>query len=961
MASRSTSVSRAHAVVVHLACHQCSTQLGIFENEWIRLTSSYARARNSGRHVNTEIGNRIQHVPAGVTQKAIEGCGMAEIFCKQCSNLVGQYCKSAPEASKQNMVDQHFYRLSRTFLSDPQTNEKVEPVFGYEGDIGMAPPEQRGSTRPSVKPRMSVARLHRSSIAPTPAAYTPVAQTPRDSLGMFADVGIDLGRQERRSSAADISDDSIVAERLSGLERRVSVYEAESFRQSRSGTPILLHGYQSPFSVAERSSSQQSNGQDIIISDQQKQIAALTSQVETLNGTIQDLRGLIQDLRDDKKAARDAEAAKGLLLPNIPTNGDFKDNFQAMVAAMANSREHQGEMKRVQEENEQLKARFAVIEKAMGLMPGSASGIDIGKDQAASARQEEAALVMSSTKDIVSRATSGSEVHLPTPAGSQQTRFASQYPQPSAPTYPIGSDLGVIETMANTVIPRDLSEQVTQDDDKADKMHIEEDSAPIMDDEDGDEEVDQPEPESCLAGGNEPDVTEETSPMEEEVSLRQEEGDTGVESPAHSSAQPSPDLETTKSKLTSTNNLSKKQEIKAAPLPINEPMFGVIKPVKPGKPPRKSRRKTQPPPEPAEMEPELPVVIPFAKRADPEVVEFSDDEEASLQPQQVTISEQTVTTPMQLHHGRARRGPPVAPGVSPWVHVTTVQVPQSSPLLSGVPTMTDLPLFQPGLPVFQPSVQSRPDSVETDGEDLQIDITRPEDVRAQLERELNGEKEPKEPKEKVPVIQTTERLLNEELMELGMEEWIGKDKSSKEYRELIDKARTERRERKKHEALAKAGIVVPGVTLPPAPVPAAHQGKESATTGRGPRKYKTLTALRRNQNRNGKSTKPLTDVTNQQNAQTPAKTTRKRKANIIAQDENVTPESKEQETVSKKARGPGRLPSKSSARKSGFWPEPELVPDEVEAGVKTRRQMKAAEIEKLDKLAQEAMETEQAT
>jgi RNase P subunit RPR2 len=102
MATSSRRASQVPSTTVNLHCNQCNNHLGSFENEWIRLTTSYVRCAQPGTHLGTEVGNKTQVVPNGVAQQAAEGCTMADVFCKNCSTTVAQYCKatSTPEQSK---------------------------------------------------------------------------------------------------------------------------------------------------------------------------------------------------------------------------------------------------------------------------------------------------------------------------------------------------------------------------------------------------------------------------------------------------------------------------------------------------------------------------------------------------------------------------------------------------------------------------------------------------------------------------------------------------------------------------------------------------------------------------------------------------------------------------------------------------------------------------------------------
>lgn len=94
-------------MTVNLFCTRCDSQLGVFENEWTRLTASYMRPARPGQHCATEIAQKTQVVPSGVAQAAAEGCTMAEVFCKKCSTVVAQYCKAAPKPEQAQLVYVH--------------------------------------------------------------------------------------------------------------------------------------------------------------------------------------------------------------------------------------------------------------------------------------------------------------------------------------------------------------------------------------------------------------------------------------------------------------------------------------------------------------------------------------------------------------------------------------------------------------------------------------------------------------------------------------------------------------------------------------------------------------------------------------------------------------------------------------------------------------------------------------
>lgn len=101
-----------------------------------------------------------------------------------------------------------------------------------------------------------------------------------------------------------------------------------------------------------------------------------------------------------------------------------------------------------------------------------------------------------------------------------------------------------------------------------------------------------------------------------------------------------------------------------------------------------------------------------------------------------------------------------------------------------------------------------------------LDVGGMEHVRivtpTSLADEMNGIKKPRAER----IMQSTEKILNHELTELGLEEWIGlKDKSTNaEYKKAVDEARIRQREKKRLAMLAKVGInLSPGSQQPRPP------------------------------------------------------------------------------------------------------------------------------------------------
>jgi hypothetical protein len=105
MASSSRRGSQAPAVSVNLHCTQCDNQVGIFENEFTRLTASYVRAVHPGAHFGTDVNlNKAQTVPEGTTQAALQGCVLAEVTCNTCAATVGQYIKDVPSQEQMQLL-----------------------------------------------------------------------------------------------------------------------------------------------------------------------------------------------------------------------------------------------------------------------------------------------------------------------------------------------------------------------------------------------------------------------------------------------------------------------------------------------------------------------------------------------------------------------------------------------------------------------------------------------------------------------------------------------------------------------------------------------------------------------------------------------------------------------------------------------------------------------------------------
>lgn len=197
-----------------------------------------------------------------------------------------------------------------------------------------------------------------------------------------------------------------------------------------------------------------------------------------------------------------------------------------------------------------------------------------------------------------------------------------------------------------------------------------------------------------------------------------------------------------------------------------------------------------------------------------------------------------------------------------------------------------------------------------------LDVGGMEHVRivtpTSLADEMNGIKKPRAER----IMQSTEKILNLELTELGLEEWIGlKDKNTNaEYKKAVDEARNRRREKKRLAMLAKVGInLSPGSQQPRPP------------------------------------SSPAMDMILDEQDQTDNTSPRETMADI---SDPILPTYRAQ--VDQPATQASSVVKNKTGRKSDMV---ELPPEEDDPGMMTRRkQRRQEEIRRRDLLAQEALE-----
>ena len=89
---------------VNVYCSTCEFQVGIYENDWIRLTSTYAIAQSKGTYFATNVSDNRVTVQRGEAHKPAEGCVLSEAICANCSKVIGQLCRDAMDREKSHWM-----------------------------------------------------------------------------------------------------------------------------------------------------------------------------------------------------------------------------------------------------------------------------------------------------------------------------------------------------------------------------------------------------------------------------------------------------------------------------------------------------------------------------------------------------------------------------------------------------------------------------------------------------------------------------------------------------------------------------------------------------------------------------------------------------------------------------------------------------------------------------------------
>ncbi|KAI1622654.1 hypothetical protein EDD37DRAFT_635551 [Exophiala viscosa] len=368
MTSSSRRVSQIPAPNVNLFCTQCDIQIGVFTNEWTRLTSTYVYATHVGKHFGTEVANKTQVVPNGVLQKAVEGCTTAEVFCKNCSAGVGQYCKAAPTAEQRRLIDQYFYKLSKTYLKDNATNTISDPIFGFSGNI------VRNTSRSSVAPRQSLPSLPRWSETP-------------------------MHNDDMPSASQSISESQSRSHQPSPL-------QTASYPDPSAG--MQLEVYESKLKMQDDKIAVQEQ----TLRQQDTQIRLLTSLLETLQSTVEDLKMSMREIQSQ----------------HTGEHYDARQNA-AMRKDIRRSRANTAEVERILAQNDAMKAQLEGLDSATEGLTGSskhASMLGKRKRYDDTARSGASKSNRSAVHGLPSFQGASSFIQIPTPRSSNPSDSQSQ-------------------------------------------------------------------------------------------------------------------------------------------------------------------------------------------------------------------------------------------------------------------------------------------------------------------------------------------------------------------------------------------------------------------------------------------------------------------------------------------------------------------------------------------------------
>jgi hypothetical protein len=98
---------------VKVHCNACDEHLATVKNEWIRLTTKYARPSQPGPNPGVVISDLNRVV---LKMGPAAGCTVSEVTCKRCRTIVGAYFRETATPKTQHLVNEHFYKLSHVTM-----------------------------------------------------------------------------------------------------------------------------------------------------------------------------------------------------------------------------------------------------------------------------------------------------------------------------------------------------------------------------------------------------------------------------------------------------------------------------------------------------------------------------------------------------------------------------------------------------------------------------------------------------------------------------------------------------------------------------------------------------------------------------------------------------------------------------------------------------------------------------
>ena len=334
---------KAFAGKVHVFCNACDSEIAVCKNEWHQLTGSYVQPKERVKLDGAKIGSETVSIPSGAGHE-FAGCGVAALLCANCDVVIGRYCRNAPERRREALVDQYFYKLSKTYLKVRATaKQKVEHVILNE------------YTARTPKPHSKVP-VPASSSSPMPRRVSELAakSSPLNNSAHDSEEQEDVERHSPPPITTR-DDQGGLMNRLLELERIVRagsivtpMVQAKIESTPAAEVPQLAQGGYASETRAHN---------DQLYEDQKRQIESMSAQLNNLRGTIDDLRGVIQDLRAEKSRQESLSLRESAVM----------NHFDEMIRSVKNGQTSNSEADSLRAENLRLKDRLSTIAGAMGV------------------------------------------------------------------------------------------------------------------------------------------------------------------------------------------------------------------------------------------------------------------------------------------------------------------------------------------------------------------------------------------------------------------------------------------------------------------------------------------------------------------------------------------------------------------------------------------------------------------